>query len=393
MRKPPRRVLVFLIDGLDPDYIRSTTLPRLGALIKAGASTLDGQGVLPSLTNANHASLLTGTYPERHGLCANFYFDRQAGAEIFMDQVAFVREPLLFERVKVLGWTTALVTAKTKLTQLLRRGLDLCVDTASVPPDLVGKTSPAPDIFSMEINLWVLTMAREVASRYSPELLYVATTDYPQHRLPPDHPEMQRYLRDADERIGQVVEAYDLDRDLVVLTADHGMNAKPLSISPVQVLWQAGIQARGVSLIRDGLYAHHRDLGGSLYLYLEDLDQTNRAREVLAEAPGIDAVVSRKEVAKFHLPSERVGDLVCFGEREWVLGVWDRGEAVRQEAGLRSHGSLYELAIPMVIAGPGVRPGSRIENGRIVELAPTVCRLLGLDVDHFQGRVLEEALV
>ncbi len=184
MRKPPRRVLVFLIDGLDPDYIRSTSLPHLGALIQAGASTLDGQGVLPSLTNANHVSLLTGTYPERHGLCANFYFDRHAGAEVFMDQVAFVQEPLLFERVKVLGWTTALVTAKTKLTQLLRRGLDLCVDPASVPADLVEKFSPAPDIFSTQINLWVLTMARQVVSRYSPELLYVATTDYPQHKLP-----------------------------------------------------------------------------------------------------------------------------------------------------------------------------------------------------------------
>ncbi len=392
MPKSPRRVLVFLIDGLDPAYIGATDLPCLGSLMRAGASTLEGQGVLPSLTNVNHVSLLTGTYPERHGLCANFYFDRRAGAEVFMDQVAFVQEPLFFERVKVLGWTTALVTAKEKLTRLLRRGVDLCVDLASAPAGLVATVGPAPDIFSMEINLWVLEMARDVTARYAPELLYVATTDYPQHKLPPDQPEMRQYLRAADGLIGQIVEAYDLDRDLMVLTADHGMNAKTRSVSPVRILREAGIPARGVSLIRDGLYAHHRDLGGALYLYLEDPGQTARALEVLVEAPGIDAVVSREVAAEFCLPRERVGDLVCFGKREWALGVWDQGEAVREEEGLRSHGSRYEQAIPMVMAGMGVRPGSLIENGRIVDLAPTVCHLLGLEVNSFQGRVLEEAL-
>lgn len=391
MAKPPR-ALIFLIDGFDPEYIRATDLPCLAALMKAGSSTLDGRGVLPSLTNVNHISLLTGTYPERHGLCANFYLDLSARAEVFMDQVSFVREPLLFERVKALGWTTTLVTAKEKLTRLLRRGLDLCVDMASAPADLVSKVGPAPGIFSIEINLWVLEMAREVAARHAPQLLYVATTDYPQHKLPPDHPEMQRYLLDADRLIGQIVDAYDLGRDLVVLTADHGMNPKLRSASPVRCLAEAGITAKGAPLIRDGLFAHHRDLGGSLYLYLENPQQTARAREILARAPGIDAVVPRSEAAEFHLPLERVGDLICFGQRHWALGVWDEGEAVRGEEGLRSHGSLHEQTIPMVMAGVGIRPGSRIEKGSIVDLAPTLCHLLGLEGGAFQGRVLEEAL-
>jgi phosphonoacetate hydrolase len=383
MATPLRRVLVFLIDGFDPDYIRAGDLPALTGLLKAGASTLEGRGVLPSLTNVNHISLLTGTYPERHGLCANFYFDRSTGQEVFMDQVAFVRELLLFERVKALGWTTALVTAKEKLTRLLRRGLDLSVDMAS---------APAPDIFSMEINLWVLRMAREVAARHAPDFLYVATTDYPQHKLPPGHPEMQRYLLEADRLLGELVATYSLDRDLVVLTADHGMNAKTRSLSPVRSLREAGIAARGVPLIRDGLYAHHRDLGGALYLYLENPAETARAQEALAGAPGIDAVIPREKAVEFHLPAERVGDLICFGRREWALGVWSEGEATREEEGLRSHGSLYEQTIPMILAGAGIRPGSRIENGAIVDLAPTLCRLLGLLGESFQGRVLEEAL-
>ena len=95
-----RRALVFLIDGFDPEYIRSSDLPNLTSLARAGALTLDGRGVMPSLTNVNHVSLLTGTFPARHGLCANFYYDRSTGKEMFMDQAAFVREPLLFERAR-----------------------------------------------------------------------------------------------------------------------------------------------------------------------------------------------------------------------------------------------------------------------------------------------------
>lgn len=358
----------------------------------AGAFTLDGRGVLPSLTNVNHISLLTGTYPDRHGLCANFYFDRATGQEVFMDQAAFVREPLLFERIKTLGWTTTLVTAKEKLTRLLRRGLDHCVDMASAPADLVAKVGSAPDIFSMKINLWVLAMAREAALRFAPALLYVATTDYPEHKLPPDHPEMQRYLREADELIGQIVATCDLGRDLVVLTADHGMNAKPRSASPVRFLAEAGIRAKGVPLIRDGLYAHHRDLGGSLYLYLDDPGQTDKAKGILAAAPGIDAVMARSEAEALHLPAERVGDLICFGQREWALGVWDQGDPVRAEADLRSHGSRHEQTIPIILAGAGIRGGGRITDGCIVDVAPTLCYLLGLDAGRVQGRVLTEAL-
>ena len=69
----PKRVLMFLVDGFDPGYVQPARMPRLAALMKAGASTLDGRGVLPSLTNVNHISLVTGTYPARHGLSTNFF--------------------------------------------------------------------------------------------------------------------------------------------------------------------------------------------------------------------------------------------------------------------------------------------------------------------------------
>ena len=385
-----RRVLIFLIDGFDPEYVRSSDLPNLKDLARAGALSLDGRGVMPSLTNVNHVSLLTGTFPDRHGLCANFYFDRSTGNEVFMDQVAFVQEPLLFERARAAGWSTALVTAKEKLTRLLRRDLDLCVDMGSAPPEVARVVGPPPDIFSLEINLWVLRMAREVAVRYAPGLLYVATTDYPEHKLAPERPEMKAHLKEMDALIGQIIGGYDLADTVVAITADHGMNAKTRSVSPVRVLAAAGIRARGVPLIKDGLFAHHRDLGGSLYLFLERPEGVGEAVGALRGAPGLDVVIPREEAGSYHLPAARVGDLLCFGQRDWALGIWNEGAAVREEAELRSHGSVHEQTIPMLLAGAGVRSGGEIRNGRIVDLAPTLCRLLGFEGGAFQGRILEE---
>jgi phosphonoacetate hydrolase len=309
-----------------------------------------------------------------------------------MEQVSFVQEPLLFERFRAAGWSTALVTAKEKLTRLLQRGLDHCVDMKSCPEAYRRRIGPPPEIFSLEINLWVLRAAREVAADRAPDLLYVATTDYPQHKLGPEEPAMHAYLAESDELLGWLLDAYDLGETVVVLTADHGMNAKPRSLSPVRVLAEAGIRTRGVPLIRDGLYAHHRDLGGALYLYFDDAGVAREAAGVLAATPGVDEVVSREEAGRDRLPFERVGDLICWGARDVALGVWPDGPATRDEQGLRSHGSKHEQRIPMLVTGCGVRSGVAIRDGRTVDLMPTLCRLAGIEAGAVQGRVLDEAL-
>jgi arylsulfatase A-like enzyme len=203
---------------------------------------------------------------------------------------------------------------------------------------------------------------------------------------------MQAYLAEHDQLLGELFDAYDLGETVVVFTADHGMNAKPRSLSPVRVLAEAGIAAHGVPLIRDGLYAHHRDLGGALYLYFRDPGSAGAARDALADTRGIDEVVTGDEAGRDRLPSDRVGDLICWGARDTALGIWDEGPSRREEAGLRSHGSKHEQRIPMIVAGAGVRAGATIRDGCTVDLMPTLCHLVGIDAGAVQGRVLEEIL-
>ena len=87
-----------------------------------------------------------------------------------------------------------------------------------------------------------------------------------------------------------------------------------------------------------------------------------------------------------------MGDLICWAARDVALGVWTDGPASRSETGLRSHGSKHEQRIPMLVAGPGVRPGAEIREGRTIDLMPTLCRLTGVDAGRVDGRVLEDVL-
>src|SRR5262249_5375132 len=228
-------------------------------------------------------------------------------------------------------WSTALVTAKEKLTKLLRRGLDVSVDMKTHPEPHRKAVGTPPDIFSVELNLWVLRMAREVATRERPDFLYVATTDYPQHTLAPDEPEMQGYLAQHDAALGRLLDAYDLDRTLVVLTADHGMNAKTRSVSPARVLADAGLRAPALPLIRAGLYAQRRALGGALSRCCGarggHAGLAREAQGVGAATRGIDEATARAEAGLDRLPPDRVGDLLCWAARDVAPGLWTDGPA------------------------------------------------------------------
>src|SRR5262249_8230947 len=126
--------------------------------------------------------------------------------------------------------------------------------------------------------------------------------------------------------------------------------------------------------------------------YFDDPGSAREAGALLGRTAGIDEVVPNAEAHRDHLPPERVGDLICWAARDVALGVWVDGPAARTESGLRSHGSKHEQRIPMLVAGPGVRPGAEIRNGRTIDLMPTLCRLAGVDPGRVDGRVLEDIL-
>jgi phosphonoacetate hydrolase len=127
-----------------------------------------------------------------------------------------------------------------------------------------------------------------------------------------------------------------------------------------------------VPIIRDKHVVHHKNLGGACYVYLHDLKQLQAARDVLAVEQGVEEIYGRTEAAgTFRLRAERIGDLFLLAARDTVFGSLPE---TRMEVNLRSHGSRYEQAIPVLLFGAGpqaVLPEFNLDVTRTI-LAPEI---------------------
>ncbi len=347
-----RKVLFACLDGFGPDYLAESEMPNLKEMIRSG-SYVEGTGIVPSLTNVNNASILTGSFPSEHGITGNYYYDRATREGTFMESAEFLLRPTLFETAQSLGIRTAFVTSKAKL-MFLSRGADFAVTAESPSPEMAAAIGPAQDVYSPDINFWSLRAARHYLGEADCQLVYLATTDYMMHTYPPTDERSQAHLRMLDEYLGRILNDHaSLE---VYLTADHGMSPKSEAIDIGRVIAEHGIQGEAVPIIRDRYVVHHSNLGGACYVYLNDEADVERAVELLGGLRGVEEIYRRRAAAEeFELYESRIGDIFLLGERHVVFGDLDRRE---EEVAIRSHGSRYETTVPILCYGRSVDAGS-----------------------------------
>src|SRR3984893_14973793 len=343
-----QRVVVIMFDGFDPRYIAESKMPVLGQWKRDGIYK-QGKGVMPSVTNANNASICCGTWPETHGIIANSYFDEKSGEELYVESADLVLAPTLFERAGRLGVKSALLSSKAKTATLLLRGAEIVLTAENPTPDWVQKLGPAPEIYSREINYWLMAAAIDVLKN-RPDIgcVYIHTTDYPMHTWAPEAPESKEHLARMDELIGQAMHAAPDAAFLV--TADHGMNAKTLCWDLEKVCERRGVPLRkAFSVGRDRYVKQHRGCSGGAYVYLKNPQDADRVREIISGLKGVEHVIARDVAARdYKLMKSRIGDLVVWGDKDTVFGEMEM-EREDFPTGLRSHGSLHELDIPLFV--------------------------------------------
>jgi phosphonoacetate hydrolase len=193
-----------------------------------------------------------------------------------------------------------------------------------------------------------------------PDLLYLSTTDYIQHKHAPGDPDANRFYAMFDRYLGQL----DAAGAVVAVTADHGMNSKVrLDASPNVIYlqdlidgWLGAGRSRVILPITDPYVVHHGALGSFATVYLP-ADAIEDARTRILAMAGIEVVLPRAEAAaRFELPADRIGDLVVVAERSVVLGTSiSRHDLSQLELPLRSHGGISEQRVPLVL-------NRRIEN-------------------------------
>jgi phosphonoacetate hydrolase len=343
----PAKIIICL-DGCGPEYLAQSDTPNLDAMARSGFGVI-GQAIVPTVTNVNNTTIVTASFPEVHGITSNYFLDPQTGREVYMESSEFLLTDTMFRRVARKGQKSALLTAKDKLKTLIQDGAAIAESAEKPSPWLADRLGPPPEIYSIEINHWLLRAARAVLEEASPDLLYVTTTDYVTHTYPPDSERAQWNIQQVDRLIGEILNA-SADAEVVV-TADHGMNPKTRALDLNRILQSHRIAANAIPIIKDRYVVHHQNLGGAAYVYLADAAMLDEATALLKEEKGIDQVMTSEEAARlYHLHPERIGHLFILADVDTVFGGLP---SAREEVKIRSHGSLYEREIPIFGLGRG----------------------------------------
>jgi phosphonoacetate hydrolase len=366
--------VVVCLDGSEPGYIEAAIAagraPFFARMMKDGANLL-ADSVIPSFTNPNNLSIITGATPAVHGIAGNFFFDAASGAEVMMNDPKFLRAPTILAAAHDAGAKVAMVTAKDKLRLLLSRGLDYATGRAiafsSEKADKATKKDNGiddalaltglklPDVYSAGLSEFVFAAGVKLMQGFRPDLMYLSTTDYIQHKVGPGTAVANDFYAMIDGYLAQL----DAMGAVIVATADHGMNDKhdPKMKKPnvvyLQTLfdqWLGQGEARVILPITDPYVVHHGALGSFATVHVpKGADVAGLIARVRA-LEGVDVVLSQAEACKrFELPADRIGDIVVTSTRHVTLGTSaEKHDLSGLDEPLRSHGGLTEQRVPLI---------------------------------------------
>ena len=364
---PTQPCVVICADGFDMAYLEAAeALDRAPFFAKARAEgRLRGaKGAMPSFTNPNNCSIVTGTPPRVHGIAGNFFLEPGTANPVMMNDPAFLRAPSILATFSQAGAKVCVVTAKDKLRKLLGHGLDMstavCFSTefaADVTEAEHGIAEapipfPIPSVYSAEVSQAVFAAGVSLLHSHKPDLMYLSTTDYIQHMFAPDEEGALAFTEMVDGYCQALTDA----GARVVLTADHGMNAKFLPDGEPNVAYLQSILdlaapgAKVILPITDPYVVHHGALGSFATVYLLPDDDIDAIAAELREVPAVELVITADEAVEvLELPRDRIGDLCVMARANAVLGTRREEHDLSQlTRPLRSHGGLHEQGVPLV---------------------------------------------
>ena len=384
-------VVVVCVDGCEPDDLGQAVatghMPWMKKALSHGTG-LVADCVVPTFTNPNNLSIVTGVPPSVHGICGNYLFDSETQSEVMMNDPKWLRAPTILAALADAGQKVAVVTAKDKLRQLLghqMKGICFSAEKADqatlaehgIDQVLAKVGKPLPSVYSADLSEFVFAAGVWLMQHQRPDVMYLSTTDYIQHKFAPGTAGANAFYAMMD---GYLQQLEDMGC-VIALTADHGMNAKVGMDGLPQVIylqdwfdaWLGTAVARVILPITDPYVVHHGALGSFATVYLPASVDLNQAVQRLQAVHGIEAVYTREQAAvHFELPADRIGDLVVVSERFTVLGTaLAKHDLSGLDVPLRSHGGVSEQRVPLVLNRPitGLDPQRRWRNFDALDLA------------------------
>ena len=223
--------------------------------------------------------------------------------------------------------------------------------------DYVGL--PQPDMYSMELSLFVLEAGIRLLEDRRPDLMYLSLTDYVQHKWAPDEDPACAFYQKLDDAFGRLVK-----QDIVLaLTADHGMSDKSNAQGEPNVIWlqdvldaEFGIgQTTVVCPITDAFVAHHGALGGFVRVWIRGQVSAQAIIHRLVGLEGVELALDKQTACRmFDMPPDREADVVVVSRADVCIGGSHQQHDLVGLKGhrLRTHGGTTEAKVPVILNRP-----------------------------------------
>ncbi|RLL96986.1 hypothetical protein CFD26_101735 [Aspergillus turcosus] len=374
---PSKPTVVVCVDGFDPEYlvagIQRNTLPALKSFTEYGFHAT-AKSCMPSFTNPNNVSIITGAPPSVHGIAGNFFLDRETGKETMIVDDTLLRGSTLLEQMSQRGVRVAAVTAKDKLRRLLAHGLRvqdggaICFSAEKAGEctltengienveDWIGRSAPSQ--YSGDLSLYVLDAGIKLLQEGRADFLYLTLSDYVQHKHAPGSKEADEFMGAIDDRVRQLA-----GMAVVGVTGDHGMSAKSTADGKPNVLFLEDVlnerfgegAVRVICPITDPFVRHHGALGSFVRVYLRDIAQLTDVLKACQQLSQVEVAMTGEEAAReLEMPLDREADIVVISTTNAVIGSSRAKHDLSKvmDHPLRSHGGLSEQQIPVILSTP-----------------------------------------
>ena len=387
------RIIIISVDSMNNDFLFNKYdnpnfqfTPNMGFLVENGAAFTDAEAVMPTKTQVNHITMVSGSYAEKIGIPGNYVYDKnKTGLFFFEKYIHPWRNPEMIKADTIFkamerenpDYVSAVVAGKNYVGVPIWADIQVAPGYLSKSAEKLGvKKFPevqffdAPDEWTMDNVLLVLEKADPAIM-----LVNLAFLDPAQHIFGHDSMQAWAALSWADHQVGRLleylIEAGKLDNTLIVLTADHGQSDMWETINVGKLIRANGVRAE---VVADGPFAH---------IFLKDQKDLEKALKVLENVEAVDGIWYGESLDDIRIRTPYTGDI--------VISLRPPYEAVSRfkEPFIGVHGGLQQRFVPLVFFGPNVKRGVLMEKASLTDIVPTICAITGLPLPgDSQGSVL-----
>lgn len=368
-------VVLISIDGLRHDYPDTRELPNLRRLMQRGARAKALIPVFPSLTFPNHYSLVTGLYPEHHGIVGNSFYDPARRQTYALGNRGAVSDGSWYRGEPI--WVTAETQGMVSAC-FFWPGSEAAI--GGVRPTIWKAYDAAiPNADRVKTVLEWLRLPPE--KRPHLITLYFSDIDTASHGGTLDSPRVNDAIRTVDASIGLLVDGVDAlpirNRVYVLITSDHGM---------VETTAKQGIRLDSL-VDMDQIEERFGGPVAMLHVRGGEPARSSRVRDAINARLQHGRAYLRLEVPERHhfRDDPRIGDVVIIMDDAWTIVVLPRlaeaaSRMIRPDR-RGAHG--WDSAFPsmhatFIASGPGIRAGATIPAVNNVDVYPLMTELLGL---------------